>query len=123
MATTRGPLLFAHRPPKNAAKPTTKIAMVKVSVTCSIDQPNFAVSGLRKTLHAYTAPSAICMTTAANAIPQRFPDILVVLLRRCCYAALVRLSQMQNRAVVAGIPGRCDDPLCLPRNDSRKNQQ
>ena len=48
------------------------MAMVKVTVTSEIDQPNALVNGMRNTLQAYTAPSAICMTTPAAAITQRF---------------------------------------------------
>ena len=47
------------------------MAIVNVSVTSEIVHPNSCVSGIRKTLQAYTAPSAICMTTPAAAIGQR----------------------------------------------------
>ena len=48
------------------------MAMVNVSVTSEIVQPNDLVSGMRNTLQAYTAPSAICITTPAAAMTQRF---------------------------------------------------
>src|SRR6476619_4515302 len=71
IATLRGPTFRIHSPPTNAAMPRTKMAMVKVSVTCEMVQPNARVRGILKTLHAYTAPSAICMMTPAKAITQR----------------------------------------------------
>jgi hypothetical protein len=67
----RGPFLFSQSPPKNEAKPKQKMAIVKVSVTCEMVQPNCLTSGVRKTLQAYTAPKAICMQTPATAISQR----------------------------------------------------
>ena len=70
-ATVRGPTRRIHNPPANAAKPKTKMAIVNVSVTSEIVHPNACVSGIRKTLQAYTAPSAICMTTPAAAMGQR----------------------------------------------------
>src|SRR5438093_13715325 len=43
-------------------------AMVNVSVTSPLLQPNRVASGFRNTLQAYTAPSAICISTAATAM-------------------------------------------------------
>src|SRR5258705_6962992 len=71
-ATTRGPLRFSHTPPKNDAKPSTKMLIVNVNVTSEMLQPNCFASGTRNTLHAYTAPKAICRKTPATAIAQRF---------------------------------------------------
>src|SRR5215469_15818095 len=62
------------------------MAIVKVQVTCAIDQPNCFVSGLRNTLHAYTAPSATCIKKPASAIPQRLVGAIQCLravLERC----------------------------------------
>src|SRR5439155_5381868 len=42
-ATTRGPALRIQIPPPNAANPSTKIAIVKVSVTSGIVHPNVFV--------------------------------------------------------------------------------
>src|SRR5207244_13573287 len=67
-----GPTRFIHNPPKNAAKPSTKILMVKVNVTCEMLQPNCFDNGMRNTLQAYTAPSAIWRNTPAIAMTQRF---------------------------------------------------
>ena len=71
MATTLGPDLASHKPPKKEEKPKEKIAMVNVRVTCEMLQPNCLARGTRNTLHAYTAPSAICIKTPAAAINQR----------------------------------------------------
>lgn len=49
-----------------------KMARVKVSVTCGMVHPKALLSGMRNTLQAYTAPSPICITMPAIAIPQRF---------------------------------------------------
>src|SRR3954468_19097850 len=56
----------------NAAKPSIRMLSVNVNVTSVIVQPKVLVRGMRKTLHAYTAPSAICKTTPAAAILHRF---------------------------------------------------
>jgi hypothetical protein len=52
--------------------------MVKTDVTCVWLQSNRFRSGLTKTLHAYTAPSASCMTTPAAATAQRFLGVACV---------------------------------------------
>ena len=70
-ATIRGPDLFIHRPPKKAAKPRDKIAMLNVVLTPETDEPYASDSGMRKTLQAYTAPRATCITTPAAAINHR----------------------------------------------------
>src|SRR6266850_1428701 len=70
-ATTRGPTRFSHRPPKNAAMPSTKMLIVNVNVTSDVLQPNCLVSGTRNTLQAYTAPSATCINTPAAAMIHR----------------------------------------------------
>jgi hypothetical protein len=51
-ATTLGPDRPIQIPPPNVANPTTKIAIVKVSVTSEIDQPNSSISGVLNTLQA-----------------------------------------------------------------------
>src|SRR6202030_4413151 len=50
---------------------STKMLIVNVSVTSEMLQPNCFESGTRKTLHAYTAPKAICKNTPAIAITHR----------------------------------------------------
>src|SRR5215212_12063075 len=45
---------------------------VNARFTDDTDVSNSAESGFRNTLHAYTAPSATCITTPATAISQRF---------------------------------------------------
>jgi len=71
MATFRGPTFRIHRPPTNAAKPSIRMLSVNVNVTWVIVHPKVLVSGIRNTLQAYTAPSAICMITPATAILHR----------------------------------------------------
>jgi hypothetical protein len=56
-----------NMPPAKAANPSTRIASSNATVTCETVQPYVRFSGMRKTLHAYTAPSAICMSTPATA--------------------------------------------------------
>src|SRR5258705_10726081 len=70
-ATTRGPLRLSHRPPKNDAKPSTKMLIVNVNVTSEMLHPNCFASGTRNTLHAYTEPKAICRKTPETAIALR----------------------------------------------------
>src|SRR4029077_13827607 len=67
----RGPFRFIHNPPKNAAKPSTKMLMVNVSVTSEILHPSCFDNGTRKTLQAYTAPRAIWRNIPAIAMVQR----------------------------------------------------
>src|ERR1700756_5456413 len=72
MATFRGPTFRIQSPPTNAAKPSIRMLSVNVNVTSVIVQPKALVSGMRNTLQAYTAPSAICKITPAAAILHRF---------------------------------------------------
>ena len=51
-ATIRGPFRAIHNPPKNAAKPSTKMLIVNVRVTWEMLQPNCFDNGTRNTLHA-----------------------------------------------------------------------
>ncbi len=51
------------------------MAIVNASVTWSMFHLKVVINGVRNMLHAYSAPRAICKTTAARAIPQRFPDM------------------------------------------------
>src|SRR5437899_618355 len=76
-ATVRGPTRFIHNPPKNDAKPSTKILIVNVNVTCEMLQPNCFDNGMRNTLQAYTAPSAIWRNTPAIAMPQRLAAFII----------------------------------------------
>src|SRR5580704_4187563 len=73
----RGPFRFIHNPPKNAAKPSTKMLMVKVRVTCEILHPNCFDNGTRKTLKAYTAPRAIWRNMPAIAMVQRLAVFII----------------------------------------------
>ena len=85
MATTRGPLRVSHSPPSTDVQPRKNQLIVKGRVTCGMVQPYSFDSGIRNTLHAYPAPSAICMQTPATAIhprltprihpPLRYPKI------------------------------------------------
>src|SRR3712207_151938 len=69
----RGPDLAIHRPPKKAATPSVKMVMLNVAFTAETDAPYCCVSASRKTLQAYTAPSATCITTPATAMIARLP--------------------------------------------------
>src|SRR5690348_16049302 len=64
----RGPERRIQRPPAKAANPRTRIASSNAYVVCVMLHPYAFVSGMRNTLQAYTAPSAICMRTPAPAI-------------------------------------------------------
>src|ERR1700681_3031098 len=63
---------FIHSPPKNALHPRKNQLIKNVRVTWEMLQPNSLDRGIRKTLHAYAAPKAICKHTPATAIHQRF---------------------------------------------------
>src|SRR5215211_3349663 len=69
----RGPDLFIHSPPKKAANPRAKIVMLNVMLVAVTEAPYCCDSGSRKTLQAYTAPRATCITTPATAITHRLP--------------------------------------------------
>src|SRR3712207_1308407 len=73
MATMRGPDRPIHSPPKKAANPRASIVMLNVVFTAVTDAPYCCESGSRKTLQAYTAPRATCITTPATAINTLFP--------------------------------------------------
>src|SRR5438132_11166091 len=105
-ATRRGPLRFIHKPPAKAAKPSMRIANPKARVGCDTDQPKFLVRGIRKTLQAYTAPSATCITMPATAITHRFELLLVILLilvneDRSPMAAATSVAASADRASAA----------------------
>ena len=72
IATLRGPTLAIHSPPKYADIPRNTIVSVNAMLIDETEASYSSASGLRNTLHAYTAPSATCMTTPAAAISQRF---------------------------------------------------
>src|ERR1700686_4225779 len=72
MATTLGCLRFINNPPAYAERPRKNQLIKNVQVTSVMLQPNSLERGMRKTLQAYAAPSAICMKTPATAIHQRF---------------------------------------------------
>jgi hypothetical protein len=88
-ATMRGPFRFNHNPPKNAAKPSTKILMVNVNVTSEMLQPNCFDNGMRNTLQANTAPSAIWRKTPAIAMTQRLAAFIISF-AACSYRPIVR---------------------------------
>src|SRR3954462_10855057 len=96
-ATTRGPFLLSQIPPKNAATPRTKMLIVNVRVTSEIFQPNRVASGVRKTLQAYTAPSATWITTPAKAITQRL--FVIVFLRYRLTAHIVHAHETRADTV------------------------
>src|SRR5438105_2474832 len=73
----RGPRRLSHKPPKNAAMPSTKMLIVKVNVTSEMLQPNWFTSGVRNTLQAYTAPNATWMKTPARATYHRLSVLMV----------------------------------------------
>src|SRR6266478_5755064 len=77
VATALGPTRFIHSPPRNALHPRKNQLIKNVRVTSEIVQPNSLVRGIRKTLHAYAAPNAICKQTPATAIHQRFDTRIV----------------------------------------------
>jgi hypothetical protein len=53
-----------------------KMLIVKVSVTWEMLQPNCFDNGMRNTLQAYTAPSAIWRNTPAIAMTQRLAGFM-----------------------------------------------
>ena len=74
IATMRGPFRFIQSPPSIDVHPRQKKLSVKVNETCAMLQPNSLTSGMRNTLQAYAAPSAICRQTPATAIHHRFAE-------------------------------------------------
>jgi hypothetical protein len=53
--------------------------MPNTRLVCVDDQPNAAISGDVKLLHAYAVPAMIMTRTPANAIAQRLPPAAVLL--------------------------------------------
>src|ERR1700687_2720591 len=72
IATTLGPLRFIHKPPTTVLLPRKNQLIRNIQVICVMLQPNSLERGMRKTLHAYAEPRAICRHTPATAIHQRF---------------------------------------------------
>src|SRR5579859_6438277 len=54
--------------------PSATSASVKVRFACALLTPYNLITGVRKTLQAYTAPSASCIRKAAPAMTQRFGE-------------------------------------------------
>ena len=77
--TLRGPVRSAQVPRKAAASPSTAMAMLKMMAICSWFQspgadwvmPSRRVSGILKTLSAYTCPMHMWMASAAGGTSQR----------------------------------------------------
>src|SRR5262245_26749740 len=71
VAVQRGPILRCRLPPKAAVVPSTASVIVNVRLASGLLAANSSRTGLRNTLHPYTAPSASCTQQAPAAIATR----------------------------------------------------